>query len=227
MSVKSLQGGRELERRSAAADGEAPRGVGAPASGAAEWRETEAKYRMLLEHSSDAVLVFDDEGRFLEVNPRLCRLLGRGREELLRMNVLDLLPEEELARQPVSYADLRAGRTVRRERRLLRKDGTRVRVEAVGSLVAEGKMQAIIRELPLEEGAAGVEFYEEVRRFEVGLISRALARTGGNQKRAAALLGVNHTTLHTMMKRYGIDPLGFKEPSDLPRLGGASPPRPK
>lgn len=225
MSVKSVQRGRELARRSATADGEAPRGVRAHPFDVAEWRETEAKYRMLLEHSSEAVLVFDDEGRFLEVNPRLCRLLGRGREELLRMNVRDLLPEEELARQPVSYADLRAGKTVRRERRLLRGDGTRVRVEAVGSLVAEGKMQAIIRELPPEEGPGGIKFYEEVGRFEVGLISRALARTGGNQKRAAALLGVNHTTLHTMMRRYGIDPLWFRESPDLPRLAGAPTPR--
>ena len=176
---------------------------------------------MLLEHTSDAVVVFDEEGRFLEVNERFCRLLGYGREELLRMNVLDLLPEEELARQPVSYEDLRAGKTVRRERRLLRKDGTRVRVEIVGSMVAEGRMQSVLRELPQEaaeplEGGR-VAFYEEVRRFEAGLIRRALARTGGNQKAAAALLGVNHTTLHTMTRRYGIDPAEFK-PAPFPRL---------
>lgn len=177
----------------------------------------EAKYRMLFEHTSDAVIVFDEEGRFLEVNARLCRLLGYEREELLRMNVRDLLPEEELARRPVSYEELRAGKTVRRERRLLRKDGTRVRVEAVGSMVEEGKMQSVVRELPREPAGERVEFYEEVGRFEAGLIRRALAQTGGNQKRAAELLGVNHTTLHTMMKRHRIDPAEFKHPSPPPR----------
>ncbi|MFL6334641.1 MAG: helix-turn-helix domain-containing protein [Pyrinomonadaceae bacterium] len=77
----------------------------------------------------------------------------------------------------------------------------------------------------LEGGAApgvpdlsdGVEFYEEVHRFELGLIRRALARTRGNQKKAAAVLGINHTTLHTMMRRYQIDPSEFKRP-DFPRL---------
>ena len=204
MSVKPVQVGREVGRLSA-------RGGG----------EIEARYRMLLEYTSDAVVVFEDGGRFLEVNERFCRLLGYGREELLSMNVLDLLPEEELARQPVSYEDLRAGKTIRRERRLLRGDGTRVRVEIVGSMVAEGTMQSVLRELPQEadEPPAGgrVEFYEEVRRFESGLIRRALARTGGNQKAAAALLGVNHTTLHTMVRRYGIDPSEFK-PAPFPRL---------
>lgn len=229
--------------------------------------ESEAKYRMLVEHSSDAVLVFDEEGRFLEVNPRLCRLLGYGREELLGMNVLDLLPEEELARQPVSvsYADLRAGKTVRRERRLLRKDGTQVRVEVVGSMIGEGRMQSVVRELSRESPEAaeqprggvallkdmaaalstaaeflegggvgvpdpsgGVEFYEEVSRFESGLIRRALSQTYGNQKKAAELLGVNHTTLHTMMRRYGIDPSVFKQQQiAFPRLVGESRPRRK
>jgi PAS domain S-box-containing protein len=204
VSVKPVQVGREVERLSAR------RGD-----------EIEARYRMLLEYTSDAVVVFEEGGRFLEVNERFCRLLGYGREELLRMNVLDLLPEEELARQPVSYEDLRAGKTVRRERRLLRGDGTRVRVEIVGSMVAEGTMQSVLRELPQEAdelpAGGGVEFYEEVRRFESGLIRRALARTGGNQKAAAALLGVNHTTLHTMARRYGIDPSEFK-PAPFPRL---------
>jgi PAS domain S-box-containing protein len=213
-------------------------------------REVEAKYRMLLEHSSDAVLVFDEEGHFLEVNPRLCRLLGYEREELLGMNVLDLLPEEELARLPVSYDDLRAGKTVRRERRLRRKDGTHVRVEVVGSMVAEGKMQSVVRVSLLKEMAAalstaagfpegdagaagipdsggGIEFYEEVGRFEAGLIRRALAQTRGNQKKAADLLGVNHTTLHAMMRRHGIDPSEFKTPSDFPRLIRDSRPRRK
>lgn len=196
-------------------------------------REVEAKYRMLLEHCSDAVLVFDEEGRFLEVNPRLCRLLGYEREELSGMNVLDLLPEEELARLPVSYEDLRAGKTVRRERRLLRKDGTRVRVEVVGSLVAEGKMQSVVKELPRPETPGApelggrVEFYEEVSRFEAALIRRALAQTRGNQKHAARLLNVNHTTLHTMMKRYQIDPAVFKQPSNFPRLARKSRPRRK
>lgn len=207
MPTKSVQRGREVARFSARLGGEA-----------------EAGYRMLLEHSSDAVLVFDEEGRFLEVNPRLCRLLGYEREELMRMNVLALLPDEELARQPVNYADLRAGKIVRRERRLLRKDGTRVRVEVVGSLVGEGRMQSVVRELPREDPAGAsdpggrVEFYEEVSRFEAGLIRRALAQTRGNQKKAAELLGVNHTTLHTMMKRYQIDPAVFKQQSDFPRL---------
>jgi DNA-binding NtrC family response regulator len=50
----------------------------------------------------------------------------------------------------------------------------------------------------------GVNFYDEVRRFEVDLIRRALDRTGGHQSRAARLLGMNATTLNSKIKTYNI-----------------------
>ncbi len=50
----------------------------------------------------------------------------------------------------------------------------------------------------------GIDFYEEVQRFEVNLIRRALEFTGGHQRRAARLLGLKVTTLNTMIKRYGV-----------------------
>jgi DNA-binding NtrC family response regulator len=48
----------------------------------------------------------------------------------------------------------------------------------------------------------GLSLREEVRRFEVDLIKYALQRTGGNQTRAAALLGVKATTLNSKVKLY-------------------------
>src|SRR6266403_2059698 len=49
-----------------------------------------------------------------------------------------------------------------------------------------------------------VRLHDEVQRFESELIRTALERTGGNQARAARLLGVKHTTLHAKIKRYQI-----------------------
>ena len=45
---------------------------------------------------------------------------------------------------------------------------------------------------------------EEVQRYESELIRQALQRTGGNQRRAAKLLGVKVTTLNCKIKRLGI-----------------------
>ena len=50
----------------------------------------------------------------------------------------------------------------------------------------------------------GVNFYDEVRRFEIDLIRRALEQTSGHQSRAARLLGLNATTLNSKIKSYNI-----------------------
>ncbi|HEX8707639.1 MAG TPA: sigma-54 dependent transcriptional regulator [Pyrinomonadaceae bacterium] len=52
----------------------------------------------------------------------------------------------------------------------------------------------------------GINFYDEVRRFEIDLIRRALEQTSGHQSRAARLLGMNATTLNSKIKIYNIDP---------------------
>jgi len=50
----------------------------------------------------------------------------------------------------------------------------------------------------------GINFYDEVRRFEIDLIRRALHQTSGHQSRAARLLGMNATTLNSKIKTYNI-----------------------
>jgi len=56
---------------------------------------------------------------------------------------------------------------------------------------------------------SGFDFYEEVSRFEIDLIKRALLKTGGNQVRAARLLKLNVTTLNSKIKRHNISLTGF------------------
>ena len=55
---------------------------------------------------------------------------------------------------------------------------------------------------PRNNGHLGLQ--EEVQRYESELIRHALQRTGGNQRRAAKLLGVKVTTLNCKIKRLGI-----------------------
>lgn len=50
----------------------------------------------------------------------------------------------------------------------------------------------------------GIDFYNEVERFESGLIRLALDQTSGHQARAAKLLRIKPTTLNSKIKLYGI-----------------------
>lgn len=51
----------------------------------------------------------------------------------------------------------------------------------------------------------GINFYDEVERFETNLIKLALDQTGGNQAQAARLLRIKPTTLNSKIKLYGIE----------------------
>jgi len=53
--------------------------------------------------------------------------------------------------------------------------------------------------------AEGIDFYDEVERFETGLIRLALDQTGGHQARAARLLHIKPTTLNSKIKLYVIE----------------------
>ncbi len=67
---------------------------------------------------------------------------------------------------------------------------------------------------PSDHSPCGAGLQNQVQRFESDLIRQALHRTGGNQARAARLLGVKHTTLNAKVKRYGIRCDGFGVEAD-------------
>lgn len=53
----------------------------------------------------------------------------------------------------------------------------------------------------------GIDFYDEVERYEIELINSALRQCDGNQARAAKLLHLKSTTLNAKMKHYGLNPM--------------------
>jgi transcriptional regulator with GAF, ATPase, and Fis domain len=56
----------------------------------------------------------------------------------------------------------------------------------------------------------GIDFYDEVSRFEIDLIKRALLQTGGHQGRAAKILNLKITTLNSKIKHYNITMAGLE-----------------
>ena len=61
-----------------------------------------------------------------------------------------------------------------------------------------------IRDRQIDFDNEGIDFYDEIERYEIELIKSALAKCGGNQSRAARLLHLKSTTLNAKMKHYGL-----------------------
>ncbi len=108
---------------------------------------SEAHNRTILENVADGVFVMDRSGDYLDVNPRASVLTGYSRSELLTMNTADThLPgERQEARARLDgYA---AGVLKPFERRMLRKDGTVILVEANPAALADGRMLTTVRDI--------------------------------------------------------------------------------
>jgi DNA-binding NtrC family response regulator len=86
----------------------------------------------------------------------------------------------------------------------------RLLLEELGSLQKLVGAFEVIEPLGDDKNPAlQVPFDEAVRRFEASLIRRALEQARGNQTRASRILGVRVTTLSSMVKRLGINPLDY------------------
>jgi len=86
-------------------------------------RESENKYRMLIDQASDGIFIFDRDGAFMEVNAKACEMLGYREKELLGLNLKDLISTEDLSLSPIRFDELQIGESVLSERRLRRRDG--------------------------------------------------------------------------------------------------------
>lgn len=61
-----------------------------------ELRELQARYRVMVEHAPDAIVVFSlDDGKFVEANQPACELYGMSRDELLAVGPVEMSPQRQ------------------------------------------------------------------------------------------------------------------------------------
>ena len=108
-----------------------------------ERRRVEREFRLTqfsVEHASDAVEWIDSAGRLLYINQSECRALGRTREEILSLSVLDIDPLFTDERWSDFWRDLKAKGSMRFETQHKCKDGRTFPVEITATyLQFDGK----------------------------------------------------------------------------------------
>ncbi len=69
-------------------------------------RESETRFRIIFEHANDAIHIDTADDEILDVNPRMCELMGYTRDELLAMRIPDLQAPEIRAAGNVIVTEL-------------------------------------------------------------------------------------------------------------------------
>jgi PAS domain S-box-containing protein len=111
-------------------------------------KDSEERYRTLIEGANDAVFLESVTGQIVDVNTMACRILGYSRDELLRLNMADLLHRESEAKFPQGEL------TQQIEETMLRKDGMRVPVEVNTSILrlkGEKFHMSVVRDITLRK----------------------------------------------------------------------------
>lgn len=110
-------------------------------------KESELRYRSLIEQATDSICILDTSGKFIEVNSSACSMFDYSREEMLQLYMTDVLFEEDLEKDPIKMEELKSGKTISNERRIKRKDGTAVEVELSGKMIEDGKIIVFGRDI--------------------------------------------------------------------------------
>ncbi len=97
---------------------------------------SESRYRALMEHANDAILILDPTTKIIEVNRQAERLLGARREALVGRSYDELVVPDEQAESARRREELRAEGHLRVEsRQMVRADGTSVSVDVSASII--------------------------------------------------------------------------------------------
>ena len=151
-------------------------------------RQSEEKYRNLIEQAADGIFLFDISGNFLSVNTSASKMLGYDTESLLQLNIIDILPEEFIDKMPLSITALKEGTPLLVERKFKRKDGTVFYTEVRAQMVSGGNIQAIVRDITERKGAE--QALKESEAFNKSILTSITSHIAVVEK-SGAIISVN------------------------------------
>ncbi|MEO0988508.1 MAG: PAS domain S-box protein, partial [Cyanobacteria bacterium J06639_14] len=151
-------------------------------------RESEQRFRTLVEQATDALFVVDTDGRFLDVNQEACHTLGYSREELLQLSVSDI---QKFVPMGSLFGDenILPGQPITQEGIHQRKDGSQFPVEVrIGRIEIDGKalLLALVRDITTRKQMAQAQ----ARLAEIGELAAMIVHEVRNPL-TTVLMGLN------------------------------------
>jgi len=111
-------------------------------------RLSEERYRMLFEEAPDGILIINGINRIVMANSVIYEMTGYTSDELIGRSPLDFVaPENLLDRPPRPFDEIKVPGSMRRERTLIHKNGSRLNVIISSSYMPDGEPQYIIQDV--------------------------------------------------------------------------------
>ena len=169
-------------------------------------RESEERFRAVIEQASEAIFIADLDGTYRDVNSAACALLGYSRGELIGRRFQDIMSAEELPGLAASHAWLleERGRVLVTEWMLVRKDGAAVPTEVSSKILPDGRWTAFVRDI--SERQKAVQALREASRQKdefMAMLGHELRNPLATIRSAAELLALSHAGDSVLQRIHG------------------------
>jgi PAS domain S-box-containing protein len=102
-------------------------------------RESEERFRSIMENSADAIFITDQNGKYLYTNREVTNMLGYSPEEMKEMTIADLAPRDKIGDYLNTFSQLMITGKLYIEIDLLKKNGDLISVD-LNSVLLQGDM---------------------------------------------------------------------------------------
>jgi diguanylate cyclase (GGDEF)-like protein/PAS domain S-box-containing protein len=166
-------------------------------------RLSEARFRNTLEHAQGGIGVTSVDGRFIEVNQSICKLLGYTREELLQLTFIEVTHPDDRTKARDYSKKLLDGEieSYQLEKLCVRKSGLPVWVQVMVSLLRDStgeplnfiwQVEDITERKRSQEEIRQLAYYDVLtglpnRRLLLDRLNQALAQTQRHQRSLAVM----------------------------------------
>jgi len=109
-------------------------------------RNSELRYRALVDNASDGIFVADKAGNYLDANVSACRMVGYSLDELRKLNMCELVDASNLFVDPMNLEQLREANSMVKVRIFKRKNGTTFKGIISATAIPDGRLLGILRD---------------------------------------------------------------------------------
>jgi PAS domain S-box-containing protein len=157
-------------------------------------RESEERFRRLIEFGADGIVLGSNEGIITEVNQAACDILGIKRSVLIGKHI-SFIPftKESLEKTPFRFDLLQQGHTVISERTVIKPDGTGIETEMKTKMMTDGTYQAIFRDITEKKNNE-----KQIREFSRSLEQKVSERTMQLQNLNKELESFSYSVSHDL-----------------------------
>jgi PAS domain S-box-containing protein len=156
-------------------------------------RDSEAKFRNIIDQATDGIYQLDADLVVTAVNPALKEMLGYDQSEIIGQHISEWMAPEDLAIRPLSKSQVDAGEQILVNREFVRKNGSRFFVEISAKKLPCGGYQGIVRDVSARKSDE-----EQLRKLNEDLERRVAERTSELEHAFRELESFSYSVSHDL-----------------------------